>query len=106
MYDLTDLIYCPPIVHMSGIEQPGYLLAWVRHDRDGSWRAIVTWTLKIGDRIERKVVDTTAEGLGRIDSDRAYALVPRFRFGMDNKLHPLEPDETGPERTTPDGTGR
>lgn len=98
MYDLTDLIYCPPIVHMPGIEQPGYLLAWVRHDRDGSWRAVVTWTLMVGDRIERKVVDTTAEGLGRLDSDAAYALVPRYRYSTNSELILMEPDEDGPGR--------
>lgn len=99
MYDLANLIYCPPIVRLPGVGQPGYLLAWIRHDRDGSWRAVVTWTLQVGDRTERKVIDSRAEGLGRIDSDAAYALVPRFRFSMDSQLIPMGPDEDGPDQT-------
>lgn len=105
MYDLTDLIYCPPIVHMSGVEQPGYLLAWVRHDLDGSWWAVVTWTHQVGNRIERLVINTQANGLSRIDSDKAYAQVPRYRFGMDKKLVLMEPDDPDANRTGPDELG-
>jgi hypothetical protein len=37
--------WAPPLVELAG-GVAGHLLAWERHERDGSWWAWVSWILK------------------------------------------------------------
>lgn len=85
MLDLPGLLH-PPLVWLTGVDQPGHLLAWVRHERDGSWHARVSWVTQQGGKPKRLVVDTQAHGVHPIDADRAYADVPRYQLGRDGKV--------------------
>src|SRR6478736_5305644 len=45
----------PPLVELAG-GMAGHLLAWERHERDGSWWAWVSWMQEAGGRRDHKVV--------------------------------------------------
>jgi len=50
----------------------GHLLAWERHERDGSWWAWVSWVQEAGDRRMHKVVQVHAGSLRRWSRPRTY----------------------------------
>ena len=62
----------PPIVHV-GDEIMAYLLAWERHERDGSWWAWVTWIRTQGDRPFRHVVTVGLTMCGQLNRPRLTA---------------------------------
>jgi hypothetical protein len=43
----------------------------LRHERDGSWQAIVTWVHQAGDRHERKLVYVAATSVQPLEAARA-----------------------------------
>ena len=47
--------WAPPLVELAG-GMAGHLLAWERHERDGSWWAWVCWIHQAGSRTDHKVV--------------------------------------------------
>ena len=54
--------WAPPLVEMTG-GIVGHLLAWERHERDGSWWAWVSWVHEAGGRRDHKVVQVRAGSL-------------------------------------------
>ena len=51
--------WAPPLVEMA-TGMVGHLLAWERHERDGSWWAWVSWVQESGGRHHHKVVHVRA----------------------------------------------
>jgi hypothetical protein len=92
--DLERHVYCPPLVRLGGVGAAGYLLAWLRHDRDGSWRAIVTWVREAGGRYERHLVETAA--VQPVEPPAAYRNVPRLTLGVDGAIRPWDPPPPDP----------
>ena len=61
--------WAPPLVELSG-GMTGHLLAWERHERDGSWWAWVSWVHEAGGRRDHKVVLVRADSLRPLGSPR------------------------------------
>jgi hypothetical protein len=40
---VEDHLFCPPMIWLSGVEQPGFLLAWLWTEKTAQWQAVVTW---------------------------------------------------------------
>jgi len=55
----------------------GHLLAWERHERDGTWWAWVSWVQETGGRRDHKVALVRADSLRPLEPREAYASVPR-----------------------------
>jgi hypothetical protein len=72
----------PPLVEMTG-GIVGHLLAWERHERDGSWWAWVSWVQESGGRSYHKVVQVRAGSLRPLEPPEAYKDVPRRVAGRD-----------------------
>jgi hypothetical protein len=68
--------WAPPLVEMTG-GITGHLLAWERHERDGSWWAWVSWIQESGDRRLHKVVQVRAGSLRPLEPPEAHEDVPR-----------------------------
>ncbi|MGN6173065.1 MAG: hypothetical protein ACTHPS_08950 [Streptosporangiaceae bacterium] len=49
----------------------GHLLAWERHERDGSWWAWVSWVQETGGRRVHKVVQVRAGSLRPLEPPEA-----------------------------------
>src|SRR6185312_11925752 len=77
--------WVPPLVELaSGIA--GHLLAWERHERDGSWWAWVSWIHQAGSRTDHKVVLVRAGSLRPLEPPEAYKAVPRRVRGQDGQI--------------------
>src|SRR2546429_9473889 len=74
--------WAPPLVEMTG-GITGHLLAWERHERDGSWWAWVSWVQEPGGRRQRKVVQVRVGSLRPLEPPEAYKDVPRRGLGPD-----------------------
>jgi hypothetical protein len=72
--------WAPPLVEMTG-GITGHLLAWERHERDGSWWAWVSWVQESGDRRLHKVVQVRAGSVRPLEPPEAYREVPRRVLG-------------------------
>lgn len=57
-------MWAPPLVEMAG-GIAGHLLAWERHERDGSWWAWVSWVHESSGRHDRKMVQVRTGSLRR-----------------------------------------
>jgi hypothetical protein len=66
----------------------GHLLAWERHERDGSWWAWVSWIQQSGDKRLHKVVQVRAGSLRPLEPPEAYKDVPRRVLGHDRPSRP------------------
>jgi hypothetical protein len=64
----------------------GHLLAWERHERDGSWWAWVSWVHQSGGRRNHKVVLVRAGSLSPLEVPEAYKTVPRRMLGEDGQI--------------------
>jgi hypothetical protein len=92
--DWTPHVYCPPMVALPAVSSAGLLLAWIQHERDGSWHAVVSWVRPTGERFERKVIDVPAGGVAQLEAPAAYRAVPRLTLGVDGAVRPWErPDD-------------
>src|SRR5512133_786839 len=67
--------WAPPLVVLAG-GVAGHLLAWERHERDGSWWAWVSWIHQAGSRTDHKVVLVRADSLRPLEPPEAYKAVP------------------------------
>jgi len=67
----------------------GHLLAWERHERDGSWWAWVSWVQETGGRHHHKVVQVRADSLRPLEAPEAYQAVPRQLRGLDGQIRRL-----------------
>jgi hypothetical protein len=77
------------MVLMRGVDQAGYLLAWLQAG-DGSWQAVVTWIRQTGeDRRERKVVTVPGGSVQQLEPPAAYRAVPRLML-VDGAVRPWE----------------
>jgi hypothetical protein len=79
--------WAPPLVEMTG-GITGHLLAWERHERDGSWWAWVSWVQESGGRRLHKVVQVRAGSLRPLEPPEAYKDVPRRVYGRDGPQAP------------------
>jgi hypothetical protein len=79
--------WAPPLVEMTG-GIVGHLLAWERHERDGSWWAWVSWVQESGGRHHHKVVQVRASSLRPLEPPEAYNAVPRRVLGHDGHSRP------------------
>ena len=77
--------WAPPLVELAG-GMTGHLLAWERHERDGSWWAWVSWVQETGGRHVHKVVQVRAAGLSPLEPPEAYKAVPRRVLGHDGRI--------------------
>ncbi len=77
--------WAPPLVELTG-GMTGHLLAWERHERDGSWWAWVSWVHDVGRRRDHKVVLVRAESLRPLEPPEAYRAVPRRVLGHDGRI--------------------
>ena len=68
--------WAPPLVEMTG-GIVGHLLAWERHECDGSWWAWVSWVQESGGHHHHKVVQVRAGSLHPQEPPEAYTDVPR-----------------------------
>jgi hypothetical protein len=59
----------------------GHLLAWERHERDGSRWAWVSWVQESGGRHDHKVVQVRAGSVRPLEPPGAYKQVPRRVLG-------------------------
>ena len=75
----------PPLVELAG-GMAGHLLAWERHERDGSWWAWVSWVHETGGRRDHKVVLVRADSLRPLEPPEAYKAVPRRVRGLDGQI--------------------
>jgi hypothetical protein len=80
-------LYCPPVVGMAG-GMIGHLLCWDRHERDGSWRAWVSWIQQTSSRAVHKIVCVPGGSLTQLEAPDAYRDVPRRIFGLDGQIRP------------------
>jgi uncharacterized damage-inducible protein DinB len=87
----------------------GHLIAWELHERDGSWRAWVSWVQESGGRHVHKVVDVQGDGLRPLEEPEAYQDVPRRVRGNDGRIRLARPgsrraaDPGGGELSAPAG---
>jgi hypothetical protein len=77
--------WAPPLVELAG-GMAGHLLAWERHERDGSWWAWVSWIHESGGRRDHKVVQVRADSLRPLEPPEAYKAVPRRVRGLDGQI--------------------
>jgi len=80
--------WAPPLVEMAG-GLVGHLLAWERHERDGSWWAWVSWVQESGGRRNHKVVLVRAGSLSPLEMAEVYKTVPRRVLGEDGQIRAL-----------------
>ena len=80
--------WAPPLVEMA-TGMVGHLLAWERHERDGSWWAWVSWVQETGGRHHHKVVQVRADSLRPLEAPEAYQAVPRQLRGLDGQIRRL-----------------
>jgi hypothetical protein len=64
----------------------GHLLAWERHERDGSWWAWVSWVQESGGRRLHKVVQVRAGSLRPLEPPEAYKEVAAARLCRSRRL--------------------
>jgi hypothetical protein len=77
--------WAPPLVELTdGVV--GHLLAWERHERDGSWWAWVSWVQEAGSRRNHKVVLVRAASLRPLEPPETYKQVPRRVLGDDGQI--------------------
>jgi hypothetical protein len=84
--------WAPPLVEMTG-GIVGHLLAWERHERDGSWWAWVSWVQESGGRRLHKVVQVRAGSLRPLEPPEAYKDVPRRVYGREGPQAPQLADD-------------
>jgi hypothetical protein len=84
--------WAPPLVEMTG-GIVGHLLAWERHERDGSWWAWVSWIQESGGRRLHKVVQVRAGSLRPLEPPEAYKDVPRRVYGREGPQAPQLADD-------------
>jgi hypothetical protein len=77
--------WAPPLVEMA-TGMVGHLLAWERHERDGSWWAWVSWVQESGGRHHHKVVQVRADSLRPLEAPEAYKAVPRQLRSLDGQI--------------------
>ena len=77
--------WAPQLVEMA-TGMVGHLLAWERHERDGSWWAWVSWVQESGGRHHHKVVQVRADSLRPLEAPEAYRAVPRQLRGLDGQI--------------------
>ncbi len=80
-----DAMGAPSLVELAG-GMAGHLLAWERHERDGSWWAWVSWVHEAGGRRDHKVVLVRAGSLRPLEPPEAYRTVPRRMLGHDGRI--------------------
>ena len=80
--------WAPPLVELIG-GVVGHLLAWERHERDGSWWAWVSWIHQAGSRNDHKIVLVRASSLRPLEPPDAYQTVPRRMRGCDGRIRRL-----------------
>ena len=78
--------WAPPLVEMTG-GIVGHLLAWERHELDGSWWAWVSWVQESGGQRYHKVVQVRAGSLRPLEPPEAYQQVPRRLPGRGGRNH-------------------
>ena len=79
--------WAPPLVELAG-GKAGHLLAWERHERDGSW-----WAIRIheaGGRRDHNVVLVRANSLRPLEPPEVYKVVPRRVLGLDGQIRGYE----------------
>jgi hypothetical protein len=76
--------WAPPLVELAG-GMAGHLLAWERHERDGSWWAWVSWVHQARGRRDHKIVLVRAGSLRPLEPPEAYKTVPRRVRGLDGQ---------------------
>jgi hypothetical protein len=64
----------------------GHLLAWKRHERDGSRWAWAPWAHETRARRDHKVVLVRAASLRPLEPPEAYNAVPRQVRGLDGQI--------------------
>ena len=84
------------MVRLPAVDDAGLLLAWVQHERDGSWHAVVVWIRHVGGRYERRVVDVPAGTVQQLQPPAAYRAVPRLMLGVDGGVRPWERHDPDP----------
>jgi hypothetical protein len=77
--------WAPPLVELTS-GTVGHLLAWERHERDGSWWAWVSWVHRAGGRSDHKVVLVRASSIRPLEPPGAYKAVPRRVLGNDGRI--------------------
>jgi hypothetical protein len=65
--------WCPPLVETNLAGSSPNCCAGNSAERDGSWRAWLSWVQSSGDRHVHKVVSIQAESLKPIEAPEAYA---------------------------------
>ena len=76
-------------MHQTGRGTPlSGLLAWERHEHDGSWWAWVSWVQESGGRRLYKVVQVRAGSLRPLELPEAYTDIPRRVYGRDGARPP------------------
>ncbi|KAB2347367.1 hypothetical protein F8566_20355 [Actinomadura rudentiformis] len=89
-----DVVDCPPFVQITGDPpQPAYLLAWMRMEITGEWRAIVTYIRQVGERpAERMLVNVGAGRVKPLMPPAAYKDVRRIQLCRDGDIRDWEPE--------------
>jgi hypothetical protein len=90
---LQDIVDCPPLVTLQG-DPPvvAFLLAWLRMETTGEWRAIVVYAHQPGTRPpQRKLVDVSGTRVRPIQARSEYTHVRRLCLGGDGKVTDLTP---------------
>lgn len=88
-----DVVDCPPIIQLPG-DPPlhAYLLAWIRMEVTGEWRAVITYIRQVGEKpAERMLVDVSGQRLQQMMPPAAYASVPRLQLCADGTIQAWEP---------------
>jgi hypothetical protein len=86
-------VYCPPMVYLTGSDDAGLLLAWIRHAVDGSWTALIVWIRRTSDGHERKFVEVSGAAIRPLEAPAAYREVPRLLLDVDGTVRPWERDD-------------
>jgi hypothetical protein len=97
---MPEHVQCPPLVALS-TGQPGLLLAWERHELDGTWWAIVVWIRTTGETPRRQVVNVSARSIRPLEPRDAYRHVPRWIRGRDGTVRRSRPAAMGDHEITP-----
>src|SRR6266567_8474976 len=90
--------WAPPLVELAG-GMAGHLLAWERHERNGSWWAWVSWVHEAGGRRDHKVVLVKTSRRKKPDpiSDCGTPDLPSVQF----IAHPQHDDRLRPQQAHP-----
>jgi len=102
--DLEKVVDCPPMVWLTGVSAPGFLLGWIRHDVSGEWHAIVVWIRVTGqDRPhhQKLLITSAAHGVKPMEGAHAYRHVPRLALRRDGTVEKLTVEKLSTGRAEP-----